>query len=108
MNVVVLKGVWWERSIVDETHPSGILVARTVKSRARAKLEESTGGWCWWVMGISSTGAGAGGEHRENAQVEVRCWGNTPRLSSACYSPSLDFPIARYPSVHFSQCNSPS
>ena len=25
-----------------------------------------------------------------------------PRLSSACYSPSLDFPIARYPSVHFS------
>ena len=57
MNVVVLKWVWWERSIVDEAHPSGILVAGTVKSRARAKLEESTGGWCWWVMGISSAGA---------------------------------------------------
>ena len=40
MNVVgVLKWVWRERSIVDEAHSAGMLVADTVKSRARAKPE---------------------------------------------------------------------
>lgn len=44
MNVVVLKWVWLKRSTVDEAHSTGMLVADTAKSRARAKLEESTGG----------------------------------------------------------------
>ena len=43
MSVVVLKWAWLERSTVDEAHSTGMLVADTVKSRVRAKLEESTG-----------------------------------------------------------------
>lgn len=42
--VVVLEWVWRERSIVDGAHLAGMLVADTVKSRAKATPEESTGG----------------------------------------------------------------
>lgn len=44
MNVVVLKWVWWDASIIDEAHPTGIMVAKTVKSGAGAKAEERTSG----------------------------------------------------------------
>jgi len=51
MNVGIVKEwVWRERSSADVAHPARMLVADTVKSRARTKLEGSTSGQHWWVI----------------------------------------------------------
>jgi len=40
MNVAIVKeGMWQERSMEDVAHPARILVAGTIRSRVRAKLE---------------------------------------------------------------------
>jgi len=35
---------------VDAAHPARVMVAITVRSGARAKLEGNTGGQRWWVI----------------------------------------------------------
>ena len=50
-NVVIgLKWVWRERGIVNAAHSGGMLVADTVRSGTKAKLEGSTSGQRWRVI----------------------------------------------------------
>jgi len=59
MNVVIgLKWVWRERGIVNVVHSGGMLVADTVRSGTKAKLEGSTNGQRWRVVDLSSSMGG--------------------------------------------------
>jgi len=40
---------------VDAARPAGMMVAGAVRSGARLKLEDITGGQQWWVVGTAQT-----------------------------------------------------